>query len=558
MSYRSNEDRLERIVNLLIEYSRGNFESPLEVGEDDDPLNTVIAGLNMLGEELAHYKKQLDEKNVFLQDILSSIDEVIYAREVNHENHSISPFTFISRQSYDILGIDTEQLFGQPDMWSKGIHPEDIGPTRELAAKIFKGKPEVLSFRMFNPVHNEYRWIEDRIMPKVNKDGVVTHLFGSARDVTDQRTINLELEDKSLLISRIITSSDQLFYIVMVNEEDQLSNRFSYLSWQAEKILGSSIEEIHDNALRWFDAIHPDDREQLMLQNKAMFSSKQPAMRIYRIRHVRTGEYIWLEDYAVPVADSTGCIRELYGSARDITARKNAEQAREKLIKELSNKYNELMQFNYIVSHNLRAPVAHIKGLSALLDMNMPQDEVRSTFEYIREAAESMDELLVDLNIILSTRSMLNEKVEPISLMQVIDTVRNNLRNEIENSGVNLKVHIGPGADELTSIKSYIQSAIYNLVANAIKYRDELRPLEINISAHRINGRTVIIVADNGLGIDLEANASRIFGMYNRFHHGHEGKGLGLYMTKTQIESLNGTIAVESKVGIGTTFTITL
>ena len=558
MSYRSNEDRLEQIVNLLIEFSRGNFESPLEVGEDDDPLNTVIAGLNMLGEELAHYKKQLDEKNVFLQDILSSIDEVIYAREVNHEDHSRSPFTFISRQSYEILGVETEQLIGRPSTWSDSIHPEDIGPTRELAAKIFKGKPEVLLFRMFNPVHGQYRWIEDRIMPKVNNKGVVTHLFGSARDITEQRTINLELEDKSLLISRIITSSDQLFYIVMVNEADPLSNRFSYLSWQAEKILGSSIEEIHDNALRWFDAIHPDDREQLMLQNKAMFSSKQPAMRIYRIRHVRTGEYIWLEDYAVPVADSTGRIRELYGSARDITARKNAEQAREKLIKELSNKYNELMQFNYIVSHNLRAPVAHIKGLSALLDMNMPQDEVRNTFEYIREAAESMDELLVDLNIILSTRSMLNEKVEPISLIQVIETVRNNLRNEIENSKVNIIVDIDPDADGITSIKSYIQSVIYNLVSNAIKYRDEQRPLEIKISAHRINSRTVIIIADNGLGIDLETNASRIFGMYNRFHHGHEGKGLGLYMTKTQIESLNGTIEVKSKVGVGTTFIITL
>lgn len=558
MGYRNNEDRLELIVNLLIEFSRGNFETLLDVGEDDDPLNTVIAGLNMLGEELAHYKKQLDEKNVFLQDILSSIDEVIYAREVNHDNHSRSPFTFISRQSYEILGIDTEQLIGQPDTWSNSIHPEDLEPTRQNAAKLFIGKPQVLSYRMYNPVHGQYRWIEDRIMPKMNSEGIVTHLFGSARDVTEQRTINLELEDKNMLVSRIISSSDQLFYIVLVDEYNPLSNRFSYISWQVKKILGSSIEEIHDNALRWMDAIHPDDQEQVMLQNRNMFSTKLPAMRIYRIRHLRTGEYIWLEDYAVPVADSSGRIRELYGSARDITARKNAEQAREKLIKELSNKYNELMQFNYIVSHNLRAPVAHIKGLSALLDLDMPEDEVRRTFEYIREAADSMDELLVDLNIILSTRSMLNEKVEPISLVQVIDTVRNNLRNEIESSEVIIKVDIGPGADELTSIKSYIQSAIYNLVANAIKYRDELRRLEIKISAHRINSRTVIIISDNGLGIDLEMNASRIFGMYNRFHHGHEGKGLGLYMTKTQIESLNGTIDVKSKVGVGTTFTITL
>lgn len=558
MGYTENEDRLEYIVNMLIEFSRGNFDTRLEVDEGEDPLNTVAAGLNMVGEELAHYKKEFDRQNIFLHDILSSIDEVIYAREVNHENHSMSPFTFISRQSYDILGIDTQELVQQPDMWSKSIHLDDIGPTREIAAKLFEGKPAVLSYRMYNPVHEAYRWIEDRIMPKTNNKGVVTHLFGSARDVTEQRIINLELEDKSILISRIISSSDQLFYIVLVDEENPLSNRFSYISWQVNKILGSSIEEIHDNALRWMDAIHPDDQEQVMAQNRLMFSTKKPAMRIYRIRHLRTGEYIWLEDYAVPVTDESGRIRELYGSARDITARKNAEQAREKLIKELSNKYNELMQFNYIVSHNLRAPVAHIKGLSTLLDINMPKHEVSNTFDYIQEAANAMDELLKDLNTILSTRSMLNEKVEPFSLGQVINMVRNNLKNEIDKSGAGIITEIEPGADKLLSIKSYIQSAVFNLVANAIKYRDEKRALVVNIHAWRDGDKTKISVSDNGLGIDLKVNAGRIFGLYSRFHPNHEGKGLGLYMTKTQVESLNGSIEVESEVGVGTKFTITL
>src|SRR5690606_4952931 len=300
----------------------------------------------------------------------------------------------------------------------------------------------------------------------------------------------------------------------------------------------------------WLESIHPDDVEKVKEDNRRMFSSRKPTTRIYRTRHASTGEFVWLEDYVVPVADDNGLVKELFGSVRDVTAQKATEEARETLIKELSNKYNELMQFNYIVSHNLRAPVAHIKGLSALLDTNMPQDELGRTFEYIQEAADSMDDLLKDLNVILSTRSMLNEKVEPFSLTQVINTVASNLQHEVEQSKAVIEVDIAPGADDIVSIKSYIQSTFYNLIANAIKYRDEERPLLIKINGHRINHRTVIVVTDNGLGIDLETNASRIFGLYSRFHPNHEGKGLGLYMTKTQIELLNGTIDVKSKVGV--------
>ena len=512
----------------------------------------------MMGEELAHFKKELDGKNEFLEDILSSIDEVIYAREVNYENHSLSPFTFISRQSYDILGITTEDLTRQPDIWAKGVHPDDIGPARDAAVRLAHGQPVVLSYRMYNPVHEEYRWIEDRIMPKKNGDNIVTHLFGSIRDITSQKTINQELADKSTLLSRVISSSDQLFYIVLVDEENPMSNTFLYISWQVEKILGSSLQEINDRSITWLDSVHPEDLPSLINQNRLMFSSKKPATRIYRIRHVRTGEYIWLEDYVVPVADPKGRIRELYGSARDITSRKDAEQAREKLIKELSNKYNELMQFNYIVSHNLRSPVAQIKGLLGLLEDHKGEGELGQTLDYIEEAADAMDALLIDLNVILSTRSKLNEMVETISLSQVVDSVRNNLKAEIERSKAIIELNIESDCDEIVSIKSYIQSVFFNLVSNAIKYRDKDRHLVILIGIYHEDNHTVIKVADNGLGIDLAANANRIFGLYNRFHPDHEGKGLGLYMTKTQIESLGGTIDVKSEVGVGTTFTIVL
>jgi PAS domain S-box-containing protein len=551
-------NRLESIVNMLIEFSRGNFNVHEEIGEDDDPLNTVIAGLNMVGEELAHYKRELNRNGEFLENILSSLDEVVYARAIVHDAPTHSPFTFISGRAQEILGISKNELEQDPDKWPRAIHPDDVEKSDAYIANVLTGKERVLVYRMYHSLLRQYRWIEDRIVPKINSAGVVTELYGSARDITEQMKTTIELEDKSKLIARIITSSDQFFYVVSLDPGNSFINNFSYLSWQIEKIQGSTIEETRKNPLGWLESIHPDDVERVKEDNKRMFSTRQPVMRVYRVKHARTGEYVWLEDHVAPVADETGHIAELYGSVRDVTAQKNAEMDREQLIRELSNKYNELMQFNYIVSHNLRAPVAHILGLGRLLHTDITAQDKETTLEYIQEAAKAMDDMLQDLNVILSTRSMLNEKVEPFRLHDIIRIVCSNLKNEIKKSKTEIAVNIQPGAEKIVSIKSYIQSALFNLIANAIKYRFPERTPVINIKAVKLDEKTIIVVSDNGMGINMGVHGDRIFGLYNRFHPEHEGKGLGLYMTKTQIESLGGSISVESTEGIGTTFVITL
>lgn len=551
-------ERLESIVNMLIEFSRGNFEIQEEIGEDEDPLNTVIAGLNMVGEELAHYKRELDRNAEFLGNILSSLDEVVYARAILHDEPSASPFTFISGRAQEILGISKEELENEPGKWPNALHPDDVERTSSEISSVLAGKERVLVYRMYHSVLRQYRWIEDRIVPKINAAGIVTELYGSARDITEQRKTTVELEDKSKLISRIITSSDQFFYIVSLDPKNTFVNNFSYLSWQIEKIQGSTMENIRNNPLGWLESIHPDDVHRVKEDNKRMFSTRKPVMRVYRVKHARTGEYVWLEDHVAPVADESGHIAELYGSVRDITAQKNSELEREQLIKELSNKYNELMQFNYIVSHNLRAPVAHILGLGRLLHADITPEDKETTLEYIQEAAKAMDDLLQDLNVILSTRSMLNEKLEAFLLTDVIRTVLSNLKSEITRSEAEIVTNIQPEAADIVSIKSYVQSALFNLIANAIKYRSTERTPVISIEAAKREDRTVITVSDNGMGINLGTHGDRIFGLYNRFHLEQEGKGLGLYMTKTQIESLGGQIAVDSTEGVGTTFIIML
>lgn len=551
------DTRLDNIVSMLIEFSLGNFDVRHSVTDEDDALNTVLSGLNMVGEELAHYKHELNNRNLFLQNIFRNIDELVYVRSLWPGNPDLSPFTFISARAVEIIGLTPEELENQPDKWLMAIHPDDRREIPRYVDELFNGQRMVVVYRIFHPIFGEYRWLEDSIIPVKGPDGI-TQLFGSARDITHRKRTEDELEDKSTLIERIIRASDQFFYVVSLDADASFQNNFTYFSPQIEQIQGSTPQEIYRNPMGWLQAIHPDDIEQVRQDNRHMFSTRQPVTRTYRVRHARTGRYIWLEDYVVPVADHMGLVRELYGSARDITERKEAAQQQEALIKELSNKNNELMQFNYIVSHNLRAPVAHIQGLARLLNMELDKQDVHTTIAYMQEAAQSLDHLLKDLNAILSVRSPLQEQHETFHLDDLIRHVCTTLKNEIVHTRADVLLDIHPESIQLTGIKSYIQSIFYNLISNAIKYRDTTRRPVIDIKAVPHNGRTRITVADNGLGIDMGTHRDKLFGLYSRFHRHIEGKGLGLYMTKTQIESLGGTIDASSTPGQGTVFTIVL
>jgi signal transduction histidine kinase len=111
---------------------------------------------------------------------------------------------------------------------------------------------------------------------------------------------------------------------------------------------------------------------------------------------------------------------------------------------------------------------------------------------------------------------------------------------------------------ELNTIPSYFDSILLNLLTNAIKYKSPERNPKITIKAEKSSGKLVLTFADNGLGIDLAKNKNKIFGMYKTFHNNADATGLGLFMTKNHIEVLGGSISVESKVNVGTTFKIQL
>lgn len=224
----------------------------------------------------------------------------------------------------------------------------------------------------------------------------------------------------------------------------------------------------------------------------------------------------------------------------------------------LTQQNQDLEQFSYIISHNIRSPIARIQGLVNIFNKENFNDEFnKEIFKHLEHATISLDIVIKDLTHIISIRKDLNKVKEDINLLKLLDSELFFLHDEIKTAQaqVNKNVQI----DTLFSIKSYVQNILHNLISNAIKYRNPKQSLQIDITIRQEQKHVVITVQDNGLGIDVEkTNLYKIFGLYQRMHIHVEGKGLGLYLVKTQVDALQGKITVESKVNEGAIFKVFL
>ncbi len=240
-----------------------------------------------------------------------------------------------------------------------------------------------------------------------------------------------------------------------------------------------------------------------------------------------------------------------------MTALKVKNKELKNTFNELTNRFNDMMQFNYIVSHNLRAPIANLIGLSEIiLKRDIDENERLKIIAFIQTSILKIDTTLKDLSIVLSLGSLVNKENEHVLISDLLSTVTGTL--QIEEIEVDYQLEIEETADEIFTIRVYLESILYNLISNAIKYRSPSRKLELNIRVYKSKSNTILMIQDNGIGIDLNLHRNDLFGLYKRFHSDIEGKGMGLHMCKTQIETLGGQIDVKSTVGEGTTFILTI
>lgn len=233
-------------------------------------------------------------------------------------------------------------------------------------------------------------------------------------------------------------------------------------------------------------------------------------------------------------------------------------RTRELLVKseELARYTQQLEGFAYVTAHNIRGPIARIKGLTNIFDQQQLTPENAYMWELITHSVDEVDEIIKDLSSMLEVRTNIHESFTEVSLNAVVEKTKKLLEVPISESRTTISVDFQENT--LYTIKPYIESIIYQLISNSIKFRKyEVAP-KVQVKTIKDGGNIILTVEDNGLGLDTEKHQEHLFQMYKRFHLHTKGKGLGLHLVKVQTENLHGHIELQSKPNQGMKVIVTL
>lgn len=269
-----------------------------------------------------------------------------------------------------------------------------------------------------------------------------------------------------------------------------------------------------------------------------------------------TGKKIWIRSIGKTILDENGKAKALFGTIQNIQDHKIREaqlQEQHNIIKEQKER---LENFAHIVSHNLRSHAASFSVSLEVLPL-VTEAEKEEIFHNMERISQNLHETLYHLNEVIKIKNDCRNALQTLYFSDVYEQALHVLELQIKKTGARISCDFSE-CYRVQHIPAYLESIMLNLISNALKYRHPDRVPEIMVRACKSGDKTVLAISDNGLGIDLQKNGHKIFGMYKTFHSHPDAKGIGLFITKSQIETVGGTIEVESKVNEGSCFIITM
>ena len=365
-------------------------------------------------------------------------------------------------------------------------------------------------------------------------------------EIEQRKTAELIANESKEQIELILQSAN-----ICLWDWDLKTNQKSF-SKQWYNLLGVNPENLELD-FDPFSVIHPDDVEKSRkIFNQNINGGRGNDLLQFRIAKAN-GEYIYVLSSSKVIKEVDKVVK-LSGVIIDINAIKEKEQELIKISEELMQSNSELKKFAYIISHNLRGPVVNIGSLFNMIDNESMSDDNKIYCDKIGISVDRLEETLNDLIEIVSHQKPENKSLTVIDFESELKQIIASIEYQFVTSGAKITTDF-----ELRTMiysKKYFESILINLLTNALKYKSPDRAINIHVSTSENDDYIILKVKDNGIGIDLFKNKSKIFGLYQRFTPQIDGKGIGLFIIKSHIESMNGKIEVESKPNAGTTFII--
>ncbi|MXQ10800.1 PAS domain-containing protein [Microvirga makkahensis] len=493
------------------------------------------------------------------------------------------------------------QVVGRSDLVGKPVRealPEVVeqGFTHLLDRVYRTGEPFIgrgvrVILKQDSGEDSEEHFLDFVYQPIFGRDRKVSGIFVQGNDVTDHRRAQNALRESEERFRAIANSIDQLIWATRPDGFHDYYNQRWYEY--------TGVPEGSTDGAGWSEMFHPDDRERAWKTWRQCLKTGEPYHIEYRLRH-RSGQYRWVLGRAQPVYDEHGQITRWYGTCTDIHDLKQAQEelreSRERAVQseeetgrlaamlaervsELDAANEEIQRFAYIVSHDLRAPLVNIMGFTSELDN--AQREIQKFYRKVSEAKPDLvtpdaraaieSDLTESIGFIRSSTAKMDKLInailklsregrrvlmpEPISMNNLLEAQHHSLAHQLHERGAELLIEPVP---DLVSDRLAVEQVFGNLIDNAVKYLDQGRPGKIVVRGRDLGMSVRYEIEDNGRGID-ERDYERIFDLFRRSGtQDQQGEGIGLAHVRALVRRLGGTISVSSRLGEGSTFTVTL
>ncbi len=380
------------------------------------------------------------------------------------------------------------------------------------------------------------------------KNGEFIGLIGTLQDVNDDVEAHSKTRENEKLLRTLIDNLPLNVFIKDLDSKKILANKsevkFCGLEHESE-IIGKDDFDFYDEVT----ANSSREEDLFVMQTLTPILSKET------INVKKDGTFTTFMTSKLPLIGDDGKANGLVGISWDISDLKQKEKELRDLINVTSLQNKQLINFAHIVSHNLRSHTANFSMLLEFLINEKDEEEKEKIVNMLTEASDNLLETLDNLNEVVAISTNINLEKKPVVLNEKIAAVELNLAAFLQKNNARVINNI-PDDITVKVIPAYIDSILMNFITNAVKYRDPKRDPVISLSVNRNENYTILSIEDNGLGIDLKRYGEKLFGMYKTFHHNSDARGIGLYITKNQIEAMNGKVMVCSEVGKGTTFNI--
>lgn len=451
----------------------------------------------------------------------------------------------------EVFGYAENEIGDNSTWWFSKIHPEDsIKMSVKLYSFIGQKTDRWQDQYRLRCADGSYKYVLDRGFILQDENSNVYRMIGAIQDITKQK----EEEQRLKLLETVITNTRNSIIITEPKSNDGNVPKIVYANPAFSIMTGYPTNEIIGKSPGIFKGPNSDDNEYKKL---ATAIQNEEECEVETISYKKNKDEYWVNFSMLPVSNEEGVITHWISIQRDISKDKKQEIEKEQLIRELTQNNKDLRQFSYITSHNLRAPLSNLIGLLNLTDeIPIENQELKEILNGFNKSTHLLNETINDLVKVIIIKDNPSIQKENILLKEIFENVFSQLDFLISLHKPIIKFDFKE-VTFLNTNKAYIESILLNLLTNSIKYKSEKRKLKISITANNDGNQVVLVFNDNGIGIDLVRNKDRIFGLYQRFHDLPDSKGLGLYLVKSQVETMGGTIKVESEVDKGTTFTIT-